>query len=75
MSAEQNLREQIVAIADRLHYATTVVVIGTDPDDPGSVVMDMLGIPVDRPICLARQAEMLRDAAQSLDERHREYPC
>ncbi|MFF2026600.1 hypothetical protein [Rhodococcus koreensis] len=61
-------------IADKLRYASTLVTIGIDPDDPTGVVADMVQIP-GRSICLAYQANILRDMAKALDEAHKQRPC
>ena len=57
-------------LLDRLRYATTVVVIGGDPDDPAATFMDVAEVPNGRPICKVDQAKMLIDAAQHLAEHH-----
>ncbi|MDV8066418.1 hypothetical protein R4P64_07870 [Rhodococcus sp. IEGM 1366] len=57
-------------LQDRLRYATTVVIIGVNPDNPTERFMDVAQLPNGRPICKAQQAMMMLDAAQALAEQH-----
>lgn len=57
-------------LLDRLRYATTVVVIGINPDNPSEHLMHVVELPNRKSICKAVQATMLLDAAQHLAEHH-----
>lgn len=66
----ERLEMTAAQLRDRLQYATTVVIIGVNPDNPTESLMDVAELPDGRPICKSAQAVMLIDAAQALAERH-----
>lgn len=57
-------------VPELLRYATTVVTIGVDPDNPHKGRVDIVPVPGNMPICFATQAAMLRTIADQLDALH-----
>ena len=63
------------AVADKVRYASTLVILGVNPDDLDGYVADHIKLPYNHEICFAIQARALRELADALDARHREEPC
>ncbi|WP_407107826.1 hypothetical protein [Rhodococcus aetherivorans] len=63
-------------IADFQRYASTIITIGVDPDNPDRPKLNVaLNIAGRRPLCLALQAALLRDAALELAKLHGPDRC
>jgi hypothetical protein len=62
-------------VNDLLRYASAVVTLGVDPDNPDRAKVDIVQLGHRRPICLNVQAVMLIDLAQNLAEAHGEGRC
>lgn len=60
---------------DILRYASAVVMIATDPDNPTRTRVDVIQVPHRRPICLLEQAEALREVADELVAAHNAGRC
>ena len=66
----QRMEMSDAELQDHLRYATTVVVIGINPDNPSERLMHVVELPNRTSICKNVQATMLLDAAQHLAEHH-----
>ncbi len=63
-------------VKDLLSYASSIVTIGVDPDNPPEKTrIDFVHLEHRRPICLAIQAKTLRDLANKLDAAHGSGQC
>lgn len=77
MTFEQLPRDQssIDKIADMVRYATTLVSIGVNPDDPAECRIAFVSNSENTHICLTQQAAMLRNLADKFDEVHGPDGC
>ena len=61
--------------ADMQRYASAIVTLGIDPDDPSVPLADITQMHGRRRICLRMQAAMLRRLADQLDAAHGPDRC
>lgn len=73
MSPEQ--MTQLQKITDTFRYATTIVGIGPDPDNPERAFGQIVAVPGRNPICLLQQAQILREMADKMDAAHAAGMC